>query len=527
MGCVFITLILIAIPIITWAATQHVFYTIGAAAACLAVSGILGYVTANKLTGNSEVLKKEGCTHFMKPIHYQCLKLAGNGKIVHLFSLLSFRNDALEEHPYWVSFLKSNIDNIVFHTFTDREKIKSDDIASGRFKNTIKDLEKTLRVKKTVKQEILYQKDLEKLGLFQSMHAPFENGYKALGQRLKMKFGHLERVEYLSHYPDFEINFVFKGATVFSGKRREKADIDFLTLGYVGEGPRYCQYFLEGLDFPLSAGEIKKIEPGAVIQKTGSKISISYPNNPEKQAALEREPDIRELFDAIGAANVEKVKEMTREHQFDLNKINRDYKFPDYNQFSAFCYAVHKGSIELVKCLMDAGADLNAKGTSGGWATALYETVIQGNLEMADYLIRAGADVNIGHSPLAAAAKNSLVPGSKRTPLVELLLGAGANLGVDEHDSSLQSPLHELYDLKIVRMLLEAGADVSVKDKYGCTPLHYAACEDDLAVAKILLESGADISIKGNRYINKKSDALPVDYAKSPEMKSLIQEYMS
>lgn len=295
----------------------------------------------------------------------------------------------------------------------------------------------------------------------------------------------------------------------------------------MGEGPRYCQYFLEGLDFPLSVGEIKKIEPGAVIQKTGSKISISYPNNPEKQASLERGPDIRELFDTIGAINVEKVKEMIREHQFDLNKINRDYNFPNFNQFSAFCYAVHKGSQELVKCLIDAGADLNAKGTSGGWATALYETVIQGNLEMADYLIRAGADVNIGHSPLATAAKNRRVPKSKRIPLVKLLLDAGANLGVDENNSSLQSPLHELYDQKIVRMMLEAGADVNVKDKYGCTPLHYAACEDDLAVAKILLESGADISIKGDRFVNKKRDALPVDYAESPEMKKLINEYMS
>lgn len=85
----------------------------------------------------------------------------------------------------------------------------------GKSKND--SLEKTLDVKKTVEREILYQNDLENLGLFHSIPAPFENGYKALGQRLKMKFGHLERVEYLSHYPDFEINFVFKGTTVFQG----------------------------------------------------------------------------------------------------------------------------------------------------------------------------------------------------------------------------------------------------------------------------------------------------------------------
>ena len=48
-------------------------------------------------------------------------------------------------------------------------------------------------------------------------------------------------------------------------------------------------------------------------------------------------------------------------------------------------------SLEVVKALIDAGADINA---GRQWRTHLGEFVTKGHLEVADLLIRHGADVN-------------------------------------------------------------------------------------------------------------------------------------
>ena len=48
----------------------------------------------------------------------------------------------------------------------------------------------------------------------------------------------------------------------------------------------------------------------------------------------------------------------------------------------------------------------------------------------------------------------------------------------------------------VVKLLLEKGADVESKDKYGRTPLWRAAAHGHEAVVKLLLEKGADVESK-------------------------------
>jgi ankyrin repeat protein len=75
------------------------------------------------------------------------------------------------------------------------------------------------------------------------------------------------------------------------------------------------------------------------------------------------------------------------------------------------------------------------------------------------------------------------------------------------------------YAEKIIRYLLEAGANVSRADVKGRTPLHTAAREDNSVAARILLEAGAEVAAKD--YDGK----TPLDYAVSDQMTRLLQEY--
>src|SRR5262245_31231207 len=95
-----------------------------------------------------------------------------------------------------------------------------------------------------------------------------------------------------------------------------------------------------------------------------------------------------------------------------------------------------------------------------------------------------------------------------RVEIVKLLLAAGADPnGASNHRRS--SPLHYAADgyindpawdarqqVKTIRCLLEAGADINIQDKNGATPLHRAVRTRCAAAVKCLLEAGCVPTLK-------------------------------
>ncbi len=108
-------------------------------------------------------------------------------------------------------------------------------------------------------------------------------------------------------------------------------------------------------------------------------------------------------------------------------------------------------------------------------------------------------------------------------------------------------------DASKIKYLIERGADVNAKEQYGNTPLHWASIENRIELAKLLIERGADVNAKRNDeetplhtaswknrietaklLIEKGADLeakcnkgkTPFDWARSDEMKELLQKYM-
>lgn len=156
-------------------------------------------------------------------------------------------------------------------------------------------------------------------------------------------------------------------------------------------------------------------------------------------------------------------------------------------------FATREGSLETVKALLDAGADVN--GTSEfGW-TALLVATQNRFYQLGVYLLERGADPNIanagGWTPLYIATDNRNIEGGDyptRKPdmdhldYIKRLLAAKANPNLRMRSST------ETRTVFTHQWLLEEGA----------TPFLRAAQSGDIALMKLLLEHGADPSIATN-----------------------------
>lgn len=84
---------------------------------------------------------------------------------------------------------------------------------------------------------------------------------------------------------------------------------------------------------------------------------------------------------------------------------------------------------------------------------------------------------------------------------IEALAELIENRDLDQMSREGTGALHTAVDEdkeEIVKMLLNGGANVNLKDSWGMTPLHYACELQNSRLIQILLESGGDPSITDN-----------------------------
>ncbi|KAE9024946.1 hypothetical protein PF011_g3262 [Phytophthora fragariae] len=178
--------------------------------------------------------------------------------------------------------------------------------------------------------------------------------------------------------------------------------------------------------------------------------------------------------------------------------------------------AIRAGNGEELKEVLRAGADPNVAPTSG----------IKNDESLVNILLDQDANANgskaVGLPPLrAAVVRNNAV-------LIKLLLSRGANVNhrysvVTGKRKETKTVLFETATSSTYELLLQNGADVSMKNSWHETPLHFQAYNWNSRLVRALIASGADVNA-----VNKKNTT-PLDNAlfrKPSQRKSDDEEFM-
>ncbi|XP_068573338.1 protein phosphatase 1 regulatory subunit 12A isoform X10 [Cebidichthys violaceus] len=200
-----------------------------------------------------------------------------------------------------------------------------------------------------------------------------------------------------------------------------------------------------------------------------------------------------------------------------LKKKKTKVKFDDGAVFLAACSS---GDTEEVLRMLDRGADINYANVDG--LTALHQACIDDNVDMVTFLVEHGAGINQpdneGWIPLHAAASCGYLD------IAEYLISQGASVGVVNSegetpmDIAEEEAMEELLQNEINRQGVDIEAArkeeerVMLRDarqwlnsgqiqdsrhtKSGGTALHVAAAKGYVEVLKLLIQTGYDVNIK-------------------------------
>ncbi len=195
--------------------------------------------------------------------------------------------------------------------------------------------------------------------------------------------------------------------------------------------------------------------------------------------------DLR-LIEAIRNRERQQARTLLDQH-VDVNARSGDGS-------TALLWAAHWNDLETAELLIRAGADANA--ANDFRMTPLFEACTNGNAPLVDLILKAGANPNTriatGVPPIMSCARS----GSADAVKILLARGAGVNANESAQNQTALMWAAAEHHPDVVRILIQAKADLLAHTKSGFTALHFAAREGDIESARLLLAAGVDINIR-------------------------------
>ena len=194
------------------------------------------------------------------------------------------------------------------------------------------------------------------------------------------------------------------------------------------------------------------------------------------------------LLSAIDADNIEIAR--------DLLDSGADSKTEDKYEVSLLSNAALLGHLRMLRLLLDYGADIESGGRTQN-CTPLIHATETGDLNVVKFLLDAGANLNVeasdGTSPLSHAA----VAGN--LDMIQLLYEHGSDPERENRYGERALVFAVRGGSAVVAFLLQKlGVEVNTQNCSGNTPLAVAIMHGNLKAAMLLLKAGANTELANN-----------------------------
>ncbi|WP_191014558.1 ankyrin repeat domain-containing protein [Treponema zioleckii] len=150
-------------------------------------------------------------------------------------------------------------------------------------------------------------------------------------------------------------------------------------------------------------------------------------------------------------------------------------------------------SIEYVKYIVDAGADVNARNKNGD--SVLFIAVQKNKKEAGELLLDKGADIFASNMQNNSALRIALVKGS---PIQDWLITSRT---LHQTDGTGNTPLHYAAEWQLSRAttsLIKKGAKINAENANGETPLFSAVKGNNQGIIQTLIDNGAVYDTSSN-----------------------------
>ena len=257
-------------------------------------------------------------------------------------------------------------------------------------------------------------------------------------------------------------------------------------------------FFHPKLPAGLSVRQLSRFEPKSITKtRVAGRLVLDDPGNSFTYDVTFDAPIVH------AKETIEKLPENAtkEEHaRWRLKQLNIEYGEDEFRR------RILDGDADAVQLMLEAGMPVETR-------EALHQAVEIGNAKVAKVLIDAGANVNARD-----AAGQSLVMNAVEHPeIVKLLIDAHADVNIpNDYKLAPLAVAAERGNLETVKLLLAAGANVRHRDPTGGSALMVAVLRGYKDVVRVLIDAGADVA---------RDKAELLDMAKDkPEIKAMIEE---
>lgn len=240
----------------------------------------------------------------------------------------------------------------------------------------------------------------------------------------------------------------------------------------------------------LDAGADVHFCGGNNFQRTGLQIACGQGDETIVRLLLEAGSEVN-----MSPATNHGIRVLTQSHR-EAHSQPKTFAFARYNGRSALQAASERGHLNIVKLLLEGGAEVNAPPSPVAGRTALQAAARGGFGPIVHLLLSLGAQANAPSARYKGitALQGACLQGN--LVIVELLLNSGADIqalggGYDGDGTALHAAAEKGH-IEIVKKLIGAGADVNASsNRRGQTPIQGAMAGGHEIVVKYLRDLGA------------------------------------